>query len=485
MTQNVQIPGYRILKILGEGGMATVYLAMQQSLDREVALKVMAPMLAANESFCERFISEGRITAQLTHPNLVTVHDIGSYQGTYYLASEYLPAGSLRERMTRGLSISEALDVARDIAMGLHFAHEKGFVHRDVKPGNILFRANGMAVLADFGIAKAINSTTGATIAGSAIGTPDYMSPEQAQATVVDGRADLYGLGAVLYEMLTGTKPYRANDPYTVALMHVTEPVPTLPAALAWLQPLINGMMAKKPEQRYANGEAFVNACDKLLTERPEGRALRDAHSTRKRVVPRLRAPAVGTTMTSIKPAPSRAGVARWRPGLIALVLGGSFLVVSILVVALRWNRPLSEAPNVLDPSVADRSTLGSDPNANVEANPLDSMDTPTLLAKAEDYLQFGTTSKEYPGRKLAFPEGDSAVDLYRKIIERDPFNEKARHGLKTIAEFFTQSAQKARSMGFDIQAIDLTEKGLRADPDNADLKKLKAELDKAASAKR
>src|SRR5512141_110151 len=155
MTDHVQIPGYKLLRTLGEGGMATVYLAVQESLDREVALKVMSPVLAANETFCEQFMKEGRITAKLTHPHLMTVHDIGSYNGVYYLASEFLPAGTLRERMD-GLSTAEALEIARDIASGLAYAHEKGFVHRDVKPGNIMFRSNGTAVLADFGIAKAM-----------------------------------------------------------------------------------------------------------------------------------------------------------------------------------------------------------------------------------------------------------------------------------------------------------------------------------------
>lgn len=480
MNLKVQIPGYRILKTLGEGGMATVYLAVQQSLDREVALKVMSPMLAANESFCERFLKEGKITAQLTHPNLVTIHDIGSYEGIYYFASEYLAAGTLRERMARRLSVAEALDVARDVAMGLNYAHEKGFVHRDVKPGNILFRANGTAVLADFGIAKAINSTSSATMAGSAIGTPDYMSPEQAQASGVDGRADLYGLGAVLYEMLTGVKPYRASDPYTVALMHVTEPVPKLPQALSWLQPLINGLMAKKPDDRFSTGEVFVNACDKLLIERPEGRALRDGHDTRKRMSPRLRVS--GTKPNLIDETPTRVPL-RWRRTPLVFAAAALFGLVSIGIAAWRYSHPDTSAnSNITTNSVVPPGPIET--GSEIENNPLDALDTPVLLSKAEEYLQFGTTSKEYPGRKLVFPEGDSAVDMYKKVIERDPLNASARQGLKTIAEFFTQSAQKAHDLGLDIQALDLTEKGLRADPDNDALKKLKAELDKVATGK-
>ncbi len=482
MNLKVQIPGYRILKTLGEGGMATVYLAVQQSLDREVALKVMSPMLAANQSFCERFLKEGRITAQLTHPNLVTIHDIGSYEGVYYFASEYLPAGTLRERMARRLSVAEALDVARDLAMGLSFAHEKGFVHRDVKPGNILFRTNGTAVLADFGIAKAINSTSNATMAGSAIGTPDYMSPEQAQATGVDGRADLYGLGAVLYEMLTGTKPYRASDPYTVALMHVTEPVPKLPQSLAWLQPLIDGLMAKQPDDRYPTGEAFVNACDKLLMDQPQGRLLRDAHDTRKRISPRLRSatsasdgPTIAASISNDKP--------RWRPRVVAFGLAVIFVFICAGLVVWRFAYMGAKDPSAISANgITLLNPKPADPTNDADSNPLDTLDTPALLAKAEEYLQFGTTSKEYPGRKLVFPEGDSAVDMYKKVIEREPLNISARQGLKTIADFFMQSAQKAHNLGLDIQALDLAEKGLRADPESSELKKLKIELEKSVA---
>ena len=226
---DIDIPGYRILRPIGEGGMASVFLAMQVSLEREVALKVMSPALAANAEFARRFLVEGKITAKLQHPNLVTVYDIGSHAGIYYLAAEYIPGGTLKDRIEDGgLSVGHILDIVSDIAQGLDFAHEKGFVHRDVKPGNVLFRNDGRVVLADFGIAKAMDGSNSSTVAGASIGTPDYMSPEQARGEPVDGRSDLYSLGTVLFEMLEGHPPYQSGDPFTVALMHVTHPVPTL-----------------------------------------------------------------------------------------------------------------------------------------------------------------------------------------------------------------------------------------------------------------
>jgi hypothetical protein len=335
VTEEVRIPGYRVLRTLGVGGMATVYLAEQQSLEREVALKVMSPTLAANTDFCEQFLKEGRITAKLTHPNLVTVHDIGSHRGIYYMASEYLPAGSLRERLQPGMDVTDALEIARDIASGLNYAHEMGFVHRDVKPGNILFRTSGSAVLADFGIAKAIKTISSMTMAGNAIGTPDYMSPEQAQASPVDGRTDLYSLGAVLFEMLTGSKPYIAKDPYAVALRQVTDPVPLLPDALAWLQPLIDMMMAKDRELRCPSGDAFIAACDGLIGSRPEY-TLRQKSVTPR---PDTRAePAAGSALVG---GTAVGAASRARPIWLVSVLAIAFAVVA----ALAWRAREPAAP--------------------------------------------------------------------------------------------------------------------------------------------
>ena len=268
---DIDIPGYTIIRPIGEGGMASVFLAVQTSLEREVALKVMSPALAANAEFASRFLIEGKITGKLQHPNLVTVYDIGSHNGIYYLAVEYIPGGTLKERMAEGgLSVAEMLDITSDVALGLDFAHQKGFVHRDVKPGNILFRADGRVVLADFGIAKAMDGSNSSTVAGASVGTPNYMSPEQARGETVNGRSDLYSLGTVLFEMLAGHPPYRAGDPFAVALMHVTHPVPQLPEPYAWLQPLITTLMAKDPAERFSSGAATVEAIHRLLATAPE-----------------------------------------------------------------------------------------------------------------------------------------------------------------------------------------------------------------------
>lgn len=474
MTATVQIPGFKLLKTLGEGGMATVYLAMQESLDREVALKVMSPVLAANETFCEQFMKEGRITAKLSHPHLMTVHDIGSYNGVYYLASEYLPAGTLRERM-EGLSTGAALEIARDIASGLAYAHEKGFVHRDVKPGNIMFRANGTAVLADFGIAKAMKSMSAATMAGNAIGTPDYMSPEQAQATPVDGRSDLYSLGAVLFETLTRTKPYAAPDAYAVALMHVTEPVPRLPETQAWLQPLIDGLMAKNPDQRFADGEAFIAALDRLVQANPQAaNSAREQRSTRRRAVGSGSGSTASPQVISL-PAKTVTGTRALR-----LALLGAGLVVFIAAIAQgwRWMHPPAAAEasvaTVVTPMVPAPPPVMPDDNAANAA--VAKLDLATLLARGDEDLAYG--QKNF-GEKLDFPPGDNATDLFMEALKREGGNARATKGLAQIAVFFEQAADGALKNGLYTATDEFIQKGLRADPKNVGLLKLKAELAK------
>lgn len=260
----MQLPGYQIERELGQGGMAIVYLAVQESLHRHVALKVIKPALTTDEEFAQRFLREGRIIAQLSDPHIVTVYDIACHEGVYYLSMEYLPGGTLQRRIRAGLSLRDSLTVARSIASALHYAHQRSIIHRDIKPQNILFRENGSAVLTDFGIAKTLGSSTLMTRTGLSLGTPRYMSPEQIRGQQVDARADLYSFGVLFYEMLTGNAPYTAEDSFALAMMHVTAPVPELPPPLDRYQPLLNRLMDKEPSRRFQNGEDFIAALDAL-----------------------------------------------------------------------------------------------------------------------------------------------------------------------------------------------------------------------------
>ncbi|MBV4554395.1 serine/threonine-protein kinase [Pseudomonas sp. SWRI102] len=261
---NIVIPGYDIEGPIGEGAMASVYLATQRSLERKVALKVMAAALAADPTFCERFLREGKTLARLSHPHTVTIHDIGNVGELYYMAMEYLPNGTLKERIAAGLTPEQGLTYIRQIASALGYAHGLGLVHRDVKPANILFRADGTAVLSDFGIAKSLDDRTQFTQAGFAVGTPSYMSPEQARGQDIDGRADLYALGVVLYEILVGKLPYTGNDALSTALAHLTEPLPELPVHHGRYQDVLRKLLAKDPAERFPDATALLRALDNL-----------------------------------------------------------------------------------------------------------------------------------------------------------------------------------------------------------------------------
>ena len=256
---NIVIPGYDIEGEIGEGAMASVYLATQRSLERKVALKVMAAALAADPSFCERFLREGKTLARLSHPHTVTIHDIGNVGELYYMAMEYLPNGTLKERIAAGLTPEQGLTLIRQIASALGYAHAQGLVHRDVKPANILFRADGTAVLSDFGIAKSLDDRTQFTQAGFAVGTPSYMSPEQARGQEIDGRADLYALGVVLYEILVGKLPYNGTDALSTALAHLTEPLPELPVHHGRYQGVLRKLLAKDPAERFPDAAALLS----------------------------------------------------------------------------------------------------------------------------------------------------------------------------------------------------------------------------------
>jgi len=260
----LQIPGYRIIRKINQGGMSTVYLAIQISVGRIVALKVMNPGLTADPAFSERFQREATIVGQLSHPNIVAIYDIGRADDLNYIAMDYLPNGSVHDKMINGMTADEALRVTKEIANALDHAHEKGYIHRDIKPENILFRADNSAVLSDFGVAKGIVGVSRMTHVGTVVGTPHYMSPEQTRGQTVDGRSDLYSLGVLFFEMLTGSLPYQGEDAVTIALKHISAPIPKLPLQYQAYQKILEKFLAKDPEHRFQSGQEVSTAIDQL-----------------------------------------------------------------------------------------------------------------------------------------------------------------------------------------------------------------------------
>jgi len=276
----MQIPGYKIESKLGQGGMAEVYLAIQESLGRQVALKITSPWQSQDPAFKERFMQEGRIVATLNHPNIVTIHEIGQVDEQYFIAMEYVSGKSLTEKIEEGMTLEESVQTVKRIARALAYAHNGGFLHRDIKPSNILFRDDEYAVLADFGIARAlVEDDTRLTQTGMSPGSPAYMSPEQVNGLNLDARSDQYSLGIVFYEMLTGDRPYKGNSATATAILHLTAPVPQLPHPYESLQPIFDRLLAKTPEERFADEEALIQALDEPGSVEPKPSVENDSHA--------------------------------------------------------------------------------------------------------------------------------------------------------------------------------------------------------------
>lgn len=248
------IPGYKVEKLINSGAMGQVYLATQEALERPVAIKVITPSLSIDATFRQRFLKEGKIVAQLRHPHIVTIHDIGECSNQYYMIMEYVEGGMLKDRIQKGLSPKQAINITRQIASALGYAHRQGFIHRDVKPANILFRDDNNAVLSDFGIAKACEDSIQLTATGLAVGTIIYMSPEQAQGRTLDGRSDLYSLGLVFYEMLIGFRPDRTLEGF----------IERLPPAFSRYQGILDKLLARNLNERFSTAEQFIDALDEI-----------------------------------------------------------------------------------------------------------------------------------------------------------------------------------------------------------------------------
>lgn len=255
---SIDLPGYTVEKELGRGGMANVYLAHQHNFDMQVALKVMDVSLLRNPEFGVRFIEEARTMKRLRHNHVVAVNDVGQHGDIYYLSMELLGGGDLKEKVEAGITDEQSLQVIAEIADALDYIHRQGYVHRDIKPENVLFREDGSSVLTDFGIARAVEGSNNLTKTGMVIGTPNYMSPEQAKGRNVDHRSDIYSLGVLLYELLAGELPYKGDSSVSVGIMHITADIPSLPEAHQRYQGLVDRAMAKEPDDRYQSGAEFL-----------------------------------------------------------------------------------------------------------------------------------------------------------------------------------------------------------------------------------
>lgn len=395
-----RIPGYRIVRRLGLGGMATVYLAVQESLDREVAIKVMRPARQLDAEQSIRFEHEARIIAKLEHPGIVVIHEVGrTLEGDLYYVMPYLAKGDLSMRDYRD-DEEGLIALLRALLDALGYAHARGIVHRDVKPENVLFDNADRPQLADFGIAlAALDGSSRITGDGLAIGTSAQMSPEQARADPVDGRSDLYSLGVLAYELLTGKLPFQAEDPLALALMHAQDPVPKLPADKAHWQGFINHAMAKRPEHRFRNAQAMQRALDPLQRQVRRAAGL---------------------------PGQLRRAIAS---GPAALVAVGALFAVSLVTLMLAVARTSGDplAVDAASPAGASTEAAGAAPA------PLRG------LAIADERFDAGA---------LFEPPGANAAEGYLDVLRMDARNEAARAGLARVFAASTDALAKLACEG-------------------------------------
>jgi serine/threonine-protein kinase PpkA len=478
----MEVDGYQVKRELGKGGMATVYLAVQESFDRDVALKVMAPELVADSTFGERFLREARIVAHLAHPHIVSVYDVGVSNGNYFLAMELHTGGDLASKIAGGITHPKAIDILRQIGGALDYAHSNGYVHRDIKPGNVLFSHHGHVVLTDFGIAKAADSSTDLTQVkrvvgeremtqeGSIVGTPSYMSPEQARGQAVDGRADMYGLGIMLFEMLTRTVPYQSTDPFAVAIMHINEPIPKLPKEHGLFQPLLEKLLAKQPDDRYQNGAELIEALDELA--RKIGTPKASPEELRTMIVQPGEIPAAARREGN-----RRLGLFGVAGGLLVVSAIGAYVVLSSAPSSEEGAEGGSEtgAIAVVEESI-DHSNDPATGNAAASESSRDER-IARLLAEAQEAIKLN---------HLSSPPGDNALERYRQVFELDPSNKAAREGQVQVADRYLDLAKTAvgeRRVRSARRYVDKVAEFAPAHPELASAQQLVANAEKSATA--
>ena len=406
------IPGYRVLRLLGRGGMSYVYLGIQEPLDRQVAIKVISPLTQEDEVGMQRFEKEARIIAKLQHPGIVGIHAVGRTEmGLLYYVMPYLSRGHLGKRDLRNDEV-RIIGVLRALLAALDYAHAQGVVHRDVKPANVLFDHDDRPLLTDFGIAISKRDRARMTGHGNAVGSWGYMAPEQARGEQVDGRADLYSVGVMTYEMLCGELPFHDKDSMALALMHALDPVPRLPEHQAHWQALLDRAMAKTTAQRYESARDMLAALDHIALE------------------PRQPAPKALPAPSPLRLAPESRDATRRR---LAWIATGMVLLLALVLGFILWPDatqappPAARAvavaaaplPAVATPVAAPALAPETEPEESTPVEPVavtalealddDIFEVPLALPPGEAMLL--AAGEQIRRRRLTQPRGDSALD--------------------------------------------------------------------------
>lgn len=506
----MKISGYTIRRRLGSGGQAVVYLALQESLQRLVALKVLHPVHSESAEFTARFLNEARILANLGHSNVITIHDIGVEGELHYLSMELVEGGDLKRRMREGLTVGTALEYLTIIADCLATAHAKHIVHRDIKPANVLFRHDDTLLLTDFGIAKRLDDESDLTLSGTTLGSPHYLSPEQAQGRPLDGRADIYSLGAMAYEMLTSRKPFAGGSEIDTIFRHINSPVPKLPSKLVHFQALIDRTMAKLPDDRFETARDVVDYLRTMRESLDEDELAARGAELDDSFFP-LDDDTELVTQVPHAAVRARATVTRHRGTSAILGLAGVLLVSAWFVFTQQTSpiqstqparsastsgpamasAPASESamtahaprPPSITPieaaSAAPPPTIASRFDAMAASPPAEAMPAPppaeavvapspaeskhvarirALLAAAE--LAFADL-------RLTLPDGNCAHYYFSEVLAIEPDNAHARNGIRRIGDRYADLADNALGRERENQAARLVQRGRGVDAQN------------------
>jgi serine/threonine protein kinase len=489
MSHSIQIPGYKIIRQIGSGGMATVYLAVQEALDRQVALKIMSQQIVGQQDseFRERFSLEGRSIAQLSHNRIVSVFDMGMQGDNYYIAMEYLSGGSLKEKIQQGLAPHQAIEIAKKIADSLGYAHKKGFVHRDVKPMNIMFREDGEPILTDFGIAKiVVNQDANLTATGLIMGTPSYMSPEQAQGQTADGRADLYSLGVMLYEMLMGVVPFRADTAIALLMKHVNDPRPDLPTHLTQYQYLLDGLLEKNPDNRYQSAEDFIRATevddlDEQTVVHVEG--VEKTSALKQRRGSPLKAIFISLSILLI-------GVGGYFASLHYFPF--SEINVPIPVVQQERNqvdeRWLTKKPDIPVIEIKDSTVefVIDDSAPELEQEPsVEAVETIETIRRDRIAALLVEAKLQLTQQQYIQPAENNALDTYRKILSIDANSDAAQRGINLVVSHLEEKAVDMLEQNEINRGLELIESGLLIKPGKESLRQLKKSVEASIAMKK
>lgn len=443
----LELPGYQVEHRIGRGGMAEVWLGVQKRTGRRVAIKCVVPELVRHHDFRELFASEGRINSRLNHPSIVHILEVINQGQDLALVLEYLDGGDLHQRLALGIHMSTAIAVIRDLCRALDYAHGQGVIHRDVKPENILFREDDTPVLTDFGLARLLTRGNSQSAYGTVFGSPQYMSPEQVAGLPLDGRSDLYSLGVVFYEILTGDVPFKGEDTSVIATKHLQEPIPRLPLHLAAFQSVIDTMLAKKPENRFQTGSQMADALEAV---RGDGAVPNATIRTEAVTSQEIRA-VTGSILVTLKDPRRQAerGRRRQRRRLVSLSLATAAGIVALSMTGY-W---IATHPERLQRLMAD---------VGITERP--------GLAEAWNEAR---SLRQDPSQGLR-----TLVAAYERVLAIDPVHEGAQADIGSLADEWKLTIQAALAeSNFGTAEARLTEARL-AFPDDREFEALLVQLD-------